>query len=148
LLLILIGCGLFPYEGSNWWGFFLWSFTDEFWGESGESLFEMWLQRPLSIREVVWQLEDISGIYAYESYCSSVSSDSGSTFTMVKNWTEDDYIFPFDTSKYSWVEYKIVGVPSCYSYDTSILRVCLVWRFWRGEKGRWYLIFFMFGSIF
>jgi hypothetical protein len=50
-----------------------------------ESLFEMWLQRPLSIREVVWQLEDISGIYAYESYCSSVSSDSGSTFTMVKN---------------------------------------------------------------
>jgi hypothetical protein len=44
----------------------------------------MWFQRPLSIRDVVWQLEELSMIYAYESYRSS---DNGSTFTMMKNWT-------------------------------------------------------------
>jgi hypothetical protein len=43
---------------------------------------------------VVWLLEEIGKNRAYECYRSSVCSDSGSASTMVKYWTEENYIFP------------------------------------------------------
>ncbi|MCI48188.1 hypothetical protein A2U01_0069431, partial [Trifolium medium] len=75
----------------------------------------MWLQRSLSIREVIWLLEEISRNRVCGSDRSLVSSDSGSVVTMVKNWTAENYIFPHDRALIPWVAEKVEGVPSKYS---------------------------------
>ncbi|MCI58585.1 hypothetical protein A2U01_0079840, partial [Trifolium medium] len=39
---------------------------------------------------------------------------------MVKNWADEDYIFPVDKDPLPWVEAKIEGVPSKYSDDNLV----------------------------
>jgi hypothetical protein len=59
------------------------------WIWSRKKSFEIWFQHILSIREVIWLLEEMDMDRAYHSL---VSSDSGSAVDMVKNWTEEDYV--------------------------------------------------------
>ncbi|MCI45445.1 hypothetical protein A2U01_0066684, partial [Trifolium medium] len=80
----------------------------------------MWLQRSLSIIEVIWLLEEISRNRVCGSDRFLVSSDSDSVVTMVKNWTAENYIFPHDQALIAWVAEKVEGVPSKYSDEGSL----------------------------
>ncbi|MCH86858.1 hypothetical protein A2U01_0007718 [Trifolium medium] len=77
----------------------------------------MWLNRSLSIREVVWLLEELGRNHAYRSL---VSSNSGPAVEMVKKWTRENYVPPKNRDMLPWVEEKIEGVPSRYHDDDQV----------------------------
>ncbi|MCH93307.1 hypothetical protein A2U01_0014255 [Trifolium medium] len=92
------------------------------WIWSRKKSLEMWLNRSLSIREVLWLLEELSRNHAYRSL---VSPDSGPAIDMVKNWTKENYIFPVNRDPLPWVEAKIEGVPSKYHDDNRVGTKCV-----------------------
>jgi hypothetical protein len=77
----------------------------------------MWFQCTLAIREVVWLLEEMD---MNRTYRSLVSSDSRFAVDMVKNWTEEDYIFPEHWNWIPWVVKSIEGAPSWFFDEASL----------------------------